>query len=376
MSDTRAKKILHVVGARPNFMKVAPVMKALSEHPDRLRQVLVHTGQHYDYQMSALFFEELEIPEPDYNLGIGSDSHGAQTGRMLIETETILLKERPGWVFVYGDTNSALAGALAAAKLHMPVAHVEAGLRSFDRTMPEEVNRIVTDQVASLLFTPSRDGDQNLLHEGISKEKIEFVGNVMIDTLAQALTREERLSYTAAPGTEGLLEQLNGRQYVLTTLHRPSNVDDPRALSDIVSALGAVSAKVPVIFPVHPRTQKRMQEMSLREWPSEIRLLEPLGYFDFLALMRKASVVVTDSGGIQEETTYLGIPCLTVRPNTERPVTITHGTNALVSSQPEVLLSAIEAALRRGHAHSPAVPPELWDGRASQRIVDVLLRRN
>ena len=351
-------------------------MKALSEHPDRLRQVLVHTGQHYDYQMSALFFEELEIPEPDYNLGIGSDSHGAQTGRMLIETETILLKERPGWVFVYGDTNSALAGALAAAKLHMPVAHVEAGLRSFDRTMPEEVNRIVTDQVASLLFTPSRDGDQNLLHEGISKEKIEFVGNVMIDTLAQALTREERLSHTTAPGTEGLLEQLNGRQYVLTTLHRPSNVDDPRALSDIVSALGAVSAKVPVIFPVHPRTQKRMQEMSLREWPSELRLLEPLGYFDFLALMRKASVVVTDSGGIQEETTYLGIPCLTVRPNTERPVTITHGTNALVSSQPEVLLSAIEAALRRGHAHSPAVPPELWDGRASQRIVDVLLRRN
>ncbi len=349
-------------------------MKAVAKHPDRLQQVLVHTGQHYDYQMSALFFEELEIPEPDHNLGIGSDSHGAQTGRMLIETENVLLAERPDWVLVYGDTNSALAGALAAAKLHMPVAHVEAGLRSFDRSMPEEVNRIVTDQVSSLLFTPSKDGDQNLLREGISEGKIDFVGNVMMDTLAQALTREERLSYMIAPGTEGLMEELKGREYVLTTLHRPSNVDDPRALGDIVSVLGNISTRVPVIFPVHPRTQKHMQELSPREWPAGFRLLEPLGYFDFLALMRKAAVVVTDSGGIQEETTYLGIPCLTVRPNTERPVTITHGTNALVSSQPKVLLSAIEAALRRQRSNTPAVRPERWDGKASQRIVDALLR--
>ncbi len=355
-------------------MKVAPVVKAVANHPDRLQQVMVHTGQHYDYQMSALFFDELEIPEPDYNLGIGSDSHGAQTGQMLIETEKVLLQEHPEWVLVYGDTNSALAGALAAAKLHVPIAHVEAGLRSFDRSMPEEVNRIVTDQVASLLFTPSRDGDQNLAHEGISKDRIEFVGNVMIDTLAQALTKEERLNYMISPGTEGLMEELKGRQYVLATLHRPSNVDDPRALNDIVSVLGEISTRAPVIFPVHPRTQKRIKELSPEEWPAGFHLLEPLGYFDFLALMRKAAVVVTDSGGVQEETTYLGIPCLTVRPNTERPVTVTQGTNALVSSQREVLLPAIEAALHRQRSDTPAVPPELWDGSTARRIVDALLR--
>ena len=373
MSDSNIKKVVHMVGARPNFMKVAPVVRAMAQYPEQIRQVLVHTGQHYDYQMSALFFEELEIPEPDHNLEIGSASHGSQTGQMLIETEKVLVEEEPDWVFVYGDTNSALAGTLAAAKLHMPLAHVEAGLRSFDRTMPEEINRIVTDQVADLLLTPSTDGDLNLLREGISSDKIRFVGNVMIDTLVRALAQHERLRYMKAPGTEGLLERMEGRQYVLATLHRPANVDEPHTLQAIVSALLDISADVPVIFPVHPRTRERLQGLDVPSWPEQFHLLDPLGYFDFLALMKNATAVVTDSGGVQEETTYLGIPCFTVRPNTERPVTITQGTNSLVAGQRSALVSVVETALHQQPASQVKQPPELWDGHAAQRIVEAFL---
>ena len=368
MSDTRTK-VMHVVGARPNFMKVAPVMRAMNKYGDQISQVLVHTGQHYDYQMSALFFEELQIPDADYNLGIGSAPHGEQTGRMLIESERVLLEEKPAWVFVYGDTNSALAATLAAAKLHIPVAHVEAGLRSFDRAMPEEINRIVTDHIADLLLTPSQDGDDNLAREGVSPEKVRFVGNVMIDSLVEALEHRQR--------STGALAELSGCQagdpFVLVTLHRPSNVDDPSTLQDILTALLEVSKRVPVIFPVHPRTQQRMRALGPSMWPGGLRLLDPLGYVAFLGLMQQARVVVTDSGGIQEETTYLGIPCLTVRANTERPVTITHGTNRLVASEGDALVAGIEAALQRSSSLTASEPPPLWDGHAGQRIVETLL---
>ncbi|MBI4197759.1 MAG: UDP-N-acetylglucosamine 2-epimerase (non-hydrolyzing), partial [Chloroflexi bacterium] len=293
-------RVMHIVGARPNFMKVAPVIKAMKCHRDRFQQVLVHTGQHYDYQMSTLFFEELRLPRPDHNLEVGSGLHGAQTGRMLAEGERVMLAERPAWVLVYGDTNSALAGALAAAKLHIPVAHVEAGLRSFDRSMPEEVNRIVTDQVSDLLFTPSQDGDDNLAQEGISSNKVHLVGNVMIDSLAMAMAQEERLSHPQAPGLSELLARLGDQRFILVTLHRPSNVDEPSTLAGILSALVAISHNNPVVFPVHPRTQQRMKALGPAQWPASLRLLEPLGYFDFLALMRKTAVVVTDSGGVQE----------------------------------------------------------------------------
>ena len=366
-------RVMHIVGARPNFIKVAPVIRAMSLHPASFQQVLVHTGQHYDYQMSALFFEELRIPQPDHNLGIGSGPHGAQTGRMLAETERVMLAENPNWVLVYGDTNSALAGALAASKLHIPVAHVEAGLRSFDRSMPEEINRIVTDQVSDLLFTPSQDGNDNLAQEGIPAEKVHLVGNVMIDSLAMALTQEERFAHPKAPGLGELLERLEGQPYILATLHRPSNVDEPETLEGILSALVAVSGHNQVVFPVHPRTQQRMKALGPAQWPEGFHLMEPLGYFDFLALMRKAAVVVTDSGGVQEETTYLGIPCLTVRPNTERPITVTHGTNRLVSSGGKALAAAIEEALETEPSRDRKEPPPFWDGHAAERIVKVML---
>ncbi|MEE8442777.1 MAG: UDP-N-acetylglucosamine 2-epimerase (non-hydrolyzing), partial [Dehalococcoidia bacterium] len=315
-------------------------------------------------------------PKPDYNLGVGSGTQGAQTGRMLIETEKVLVEKQPDWVFVYGDTNSALAGALAAAKLHTPVAHVEAGLRSFDRGMPEEINRLVADQVSDLLFTPSEDGNENLSNEGIPAEKVHFVGNVMIDTLVSALAQEDRLHRAGPEEAAGLLDQLDGRPYILVTLHRPSNVDDPPTLQAILSALLEVSRQVPVIFPMHPRTRQRVQELAPLDQSEGLHILNPCGYFDFLALMRKASVVVTDSGGIQEETTYLGIPCLTVRPNTERPVTITQGTNRLVASRHGALVSAIQDALRQGAQDETRQPPALWDGQAGQRIVDVFLRNH
>jgi UDP-N-acetylglucosamine 2-epimerase (non-hydrolysing) len=356
-------KILHVVGARPNFMKVAPLVAALSGHSDDVSQVLVHTGQHYDYQMSRIFFEELDMPEPDEYLDVGSGTHAEQTARVMLSFEPALLKHAPDWVVVVGDVNSTLACALVCAKLNVPVAHVEAGLRSGDRSMPEEINRLLTDQIADLLFTPSLDGDANLLREGIDPAKIHFVGNIMIDSLVKMLPKA-RFRQAA--------ERLGLRRgaYTLVTLHRPSNVDVPETLAEIVSALGELARSRPVLFPVHPRTQARMAELGLHS--GAVRMIEPLGYLDFLCLMDSAGLVLTDSGGIQEETTYLGIPCLTVRSTTERPITITHGTNRLVASRRQAILDAVES-LAQPAATASCQPPELWDGQTAGRIVQVLL---
>jgi UDP-N-acetylglucosamine 2-epimerase (non-hydrolysing) len=354
-------KILHVVGARPNFMKVAPLVAALSVQPDDVSQVLVHTGQHYDYQMSRIFFEELDMPEPDEYLDVGSGTHAEQTARVMLSFEPVILKHSPDWVVVVGDVNSTLACALVCAKLGVPVAHVEAGLRSGDRSMPEEINRLLTDQIADLLFTPSPDAGDNLLREGTDPAKIHFVGNIMIDSLVKMLPKA-RLRRAA--------ERLGLRRgaYTLVTLHRPSNVDVPETLAEIVSALGELVRSRPVLFPVHPRTQARIAELGLQS--GNVRMIEPLGYLDFLCLMDSAGLVLTDSGGIQEETTYLGIPCLTLRKTTERPVTVEQGTNRLVASEREAILRAVEEA---GQSEVGCVSrPALWDGRAAERIVEVM----
>ena len=357
-------KIMHVVGARPNFMKVAPILSAMSAHTV-FQQVLVHTGQHYDDQMSRVFFEHLEMPEPDEYLGVGPGTHAGQTARVMLAFEPVVLKHRPDWVFVVGDVNSTLACALTCSKLGVRVAHVEAGLRSWDRSMPEEINRLLTDQIADLLFTPSREADANLLREGIAPEKICLVGNIMIDTLVSLLPRAlER------PALEE--QELTRGGYVLVTLHRPSNVDQPETLGEILYALEEIAERCPVVFPVHPRTRKNIQQFGLHS--GKIRLLEPLGYLDFLRLTHSAGLVLTDSGGIQEETTYLGVPCLTLRPNTERPVTITLGTNRLVASRCQAILEAFEGVTlgERGKGQIP----ELWDGHTAERIVQIMLALN
>jgi UDP-N-acetylglucosamine 2-epimerase (non-hydrolysing) len=356
-------RVLHVVGARPNFMKTAALMHAMRARPEDFEQLLVHTGQHYDQKMSQVFFDELGLPQPDAYLGVGSGSHALQTARAMTAFEPVLAEMRPDVVVVVGDVNSTLACALVASKLGVPVAHVEAGLRSFDRTMPEEINRILTDQVADFLFTPSPDGDENLQREGIPKEKIHFVGNVMIDTLIRLLPRAE-------PGPVLHRFGLFPETFVLVTLHRPSNVDDDRPLREIMKALGEIANVRPVVFPVHPRTSARMQYLGLIPG-DRIRLVEPLGYLDFLALQRSAYLVMTDSGGVQEESTFLGIPCLTLRPNTERPITLTTGTNRLVDSEYGPIMAAVLATTRQDrHA-----PPELWDGHAAERISTILRRR-
>lgn len=357
------KKVLHVVGARPNYMKTAPIMAQMARYPADFDQVLVHTGQHYDYNMSKVFFEDLGMPPPNDFLNVGSGSHAEQTARAMLAFEPVLRQHRPDWVMVVGDVNSTLACALVCAKLGVPVAHVEAGLRSRDWTMPEEVNRILTDQMADLLFTPSRDGDANLLAEGIAPDRIRFVGNVMIDTLVRMLPKSQG---------RGLLRglDLKGRRYIVVTLHRPSNVDDPAVLREVIQALYEVSHYWPVVFPVHPRSRQRIDQLCLSTNGAAVRWLEPLGYLDFLSLVRSAGLVITDSGGLQEETTYLGIPCLTVRPNTERPITVEIGTNRLVASQREALVAAVEAVV-----HGDVKPgriPEGWDGKAAERIVDVM----
>ena len=352
-------QILHVVGARPNFMKVAPVHRALAGRRG-VTQVLVHTGQHYDVNMSDVFFQQLSIPAPDVNLGVGSGSHGKQTAEIMIGFEALVQKQHPDLVLVYGDVNSTAAAALVCAKLGIKIGHVEAGLRSFDRTMPEEINRLVTDQLSDMLFTPSDDGDRNLEREGIAKEKIFLVGNVMIDTLIRLLPAAERVSLDGLPS-----------EYVLVTLHRPSNVDDPGSLRALLDVLGKISSRVAVVFPVHPRTRQRVHDLGM-DLPSSDRLLllEPKPYIDFLALQRRAAAVLTDSGGIQEETTYLGVPCITVRENTERPITVTCGTNVLVGHDLERLrveLGKILDGKRKPHG----IPP-LWDGKASERIADIV----
>ncbi len=365
-SQMKIKKILYVVGARPNFMKISPVMREMARFPDKFKQLLVHTGQHYDPQMSQIFFDELDLPRPDVNLGVGSGTHAWQTAQIMQGFEPILTDYKPDWVCVPGDVNSTIACALVASKLGIKIAHIEAGLRSFDRTMPEEVNRILTDQISDLLFTPSTDGDRNLLREGISPEKIRFVGNVMIDTLVRLLPKAQ----TRWPL---LRDTYHLDRYLLVTLHRPSNVDSPETLFKIMTALIDVSSKIPVLFPVHPRTLRGISSLGLPQGSKkQIILTEPMGYLDFLALQTNASLVLTDSGGIQEETTYLGVPCLTARPNTERPVTITDGTNTLVESQSKALIDGISAKLI-GNSSSPMQErkcPELWDGKAAERIVN------
>jgi UDP-N-acetylglucosamine 2-epimerase (non-hydrolysing) len=353
-------RILHVVGARPNFMKVAPVMTALDGDFD---QTLVHTGQHYDQRMSEIFFSELGLPEPDVNLGVGSGTHAVQTARIMIELERLLLEDRPDLVMVYGDVNSTAAAALVCSKLSIPLAHVEAGLRSRDRAMPEEINRLVTDQLSDLLFTPSTDGDDNLRSEGIAREKIHFVGNVMIDTLVRLLPKAEQRATS-----NGL--RPSGAQYGLVTLHRPSNVDLTDRLQAILETLSDISRDIPLIFPVHPRTRERIDGSGMSRRAPRMDLIDPIGYLDFIGLQKGARLVITDSGGIQEETSYLGVPCLTMRPSTERPVTIELGTNILVGEDLGTLRSEVDRILS-GSVKRGRRPP-LWDGHAADRIADVL----
>ena len=355
--------ILHVVGARPNFMKAAPVLRALSVHP-ALRQTLIHTGQHYDAVMSDIFFQQLEMPKPDCNLEVGSGTHAQQTARIMLAIEPVLLERKPDLVLVYGDVNSTVAAALVCSKLGIKVGHVEAGLRSRDRTMPEEINRLLTDQLSDLLFTPSPDGDENLVHEGIDSSKIHHVGNVMIDTLVRLLPRAEAQFPADIP-----------LPYALVTLHRPSNVDDLPWLKEMLSTLAELSGRLHLIFPVHPRTRQRLDGVGLAASSnSRLRLMQPSPYLEFLALQQRAAMVITDSGGIQEETTFLGVPCLTIRENTERPVTVTNGTNQLVGRDLQKLRGAADEILQRGsQARSPRSVP-LWDGHASERITQVIVR--
>lgn len=359
--------ILHVTGARPNFPKVAPVMRALSSRG--VDQLLVHTGQHYDEKMSDVFFRQLGIPEPDVNLGVGSGAHGAQTAKVMIGLEELFTERRPAAVVVYGDVNSTVAASLVAAKMGIDTVHVEAGLRSFDLSMPEEINRLVTDRLSALLLTTSADANVHLGNEGADPDRVHFVGNPMIDTLLANLDRYD--TDKALAELEGQVPgDLQAGEYVVATLHRPGNVDDPADVAALVKAMHGVADQAPILVPLHPRGRDRLREAGFMDH-ANIHVIDPLGYVEFMGLVRGAALVVTDSGGVQEETTVLGVPCLTLRPNTERPVTITHGTNALATR--ENLVELATAALARGRDDNHPVPP-LWDGNAGERIADVIVR--
>ena len=361
----RPRRIVSVAGARPNFIKIAPIVAALKRRPGVFESVLVHTGQHYDEKLSQVFFDELGIPRPDINLNVGSGSHAQQTAAVMTAFEPVLAQERIDMVVVVGDVNSTIACALVASKLGVPIAHVEAGLRSFDRGMPEEINRVLTDQISDLLFTTEESAADNLRREGVDTAKIHFVGNVMIDTL---LTHRERARATGVHSTLGL--QPGG--YGLMTLHRPSNVDDTASFERLMQGIDHVAREMPVVFPVHPRTRPvvtRSATAAAMVDQGRLRLIDPQGYLDFIGLVERARVVLTDSGGIQEETTILGVPCLTLRENTERPITITHGTNQLVGTDPQKIAAAWARA--KASTASPKTPP-LWDGGAADRIADVL----
>ena len=358
-------RILHVVGARPNFMKIAPLMAAM-RRSGAYEQILVHTGQHYDAAMSDVFFQDLEMPAPAVNLEVGSGSHSQQTAQVMMRFEPVLEQYKPDWVMVPGDVNSTLACALVASKLGVRVAHLEAGLRSFDWSMPEEINRVLTDRLSDVLLTPSSDGDDNLLREGIAAHKIHLVGNIMIDSLIRLLPKAEQRA-SQARGMAGLVPSHS--RYVLVTMHRPSNVDHPETLLEILKALNELATELPVVMPVHPRTRQRIDGMKFQPHP-ELRFSGPLGYLDFLALEAKAALVLTDSGGVQEETTFLGVPCLTARPNTERPVTVALGTNELVASRTEDIVKAARSKLNRTTAALHR--PPLWDGQTGDRIAALM----
>jgi UDP-N-acetylglucosamine 2-epimerase (non-hydrolysing) len=365
---TRAGKIALVAGARPNFMKVAPLLRELRKYPKMFRARLIHTGQHYDAEMSDVFFRDLELPRPDRVLGVGSGSHAEQTAKVMVAFEKICVEERPDLVVVVGDVNSTMACAIAAKKLCIAVAHVEAGLRSWDWTMPEEINRVVTDRISDILFTPSHDANENLFREGISADRIYFVGNVMIDSLLAHLPKTDSHDALQRFGIEA-------GNYATLTLHRPSNVDDPEVFRGIVDVMVELSGQLPIVWPVHPRSRKMLERLGLVQRIASSRgmkLTDPVGYSDMLTLNRCARVILTDSGGLQEEATVLGVPCITLRQNTERPVTIEVGANRVVGNHPATIRSTVHAVLK---GNGPAIRiPELWDGKTAARIVDVLIR--
>jgi UDP-N-acetylglucosamine 2-epimerase (non-hydrolysing) len=350
--------ILHVIGARPNFMKFAPVYRALRDCQSK--QTVVHTGQHFDFNMSDVFFQQLDVPAPDINLRAGGGSHAQQTSAIVARFEPVVLECAPDIVLVYGDVNSTVAAALVCSKLRIAVGHVEAGLRSFDRTMPEEINRLVTDQLSDLLFTPSEDGNVNLVREGVAAQKIHLVGNVMIDSLVRMLPKAEQSLPADIPA-----------RYALVTLHRPANVDEIDWLTATLKVLNDLAGQLPILFPIHPRTRQRLNSTTfLKSAHSDLRLMDPLPYLEFLALQTRATVVITDSGGIQEETTYLGVPCLTMRENTERPITIFSGTNILVGRDPQRMQSEVKRII--AGARKQGTRPPLWDGKAAERIATIV----
>ena len=358
------KKIHIIVGARPNFMKMAPLYKEFAKFKNEFEIKLIHTGQHYDERMSKFFFDDLQMPKPDEYLEVGSGTHGKQTAKIMERYEEVLLKDKPDLVIVAGDVNSTSACAIDAVKLHIPVAHLEAGLRSFARSMPEEINRILTDAISNYLLTPSIDGDENLLAEGVSKDKIFFVGNIMIDSLMQ---------YQEKAKNSDILDRIDVKDdYALITLHRPSNVDNKEGLLTILNAFEEISKSISLIFPIHPRTTKQIQTFELEEKVKKMRnlhLVPPVGYYDFLKLQMDAKFILTDSGGIQEESTYFGVPCLTLRPNTERPITITQGTNTLVKLETDDIINEAKKILS-GNIKKGSIP-KYWDGKTAERIVKI-----
>lgn len=358
-------KIHLIAGARPNFMKIAPLHKALSANPDRFTPVFVHTGQHYDAAMSDAFLRDLGLPNPDIALGVGSGSHAVQTSKIMIAYEQAVLKDRPDLVMVVGDVNSTIACALVATKLCIPVAHVEAGLRSFDRAMPEEINRVLTDHLSDLLFTTCEDGNVNLKNEGIPDSKIHLVGNLMIESIIQCMPKIEASDAVSRLG-------LKAGEYGLLTLHRPSNVDDEAMLKEILGAVMEISKRIPIVFPAHPRTQKQMKAFGIDPASTSggLRVTEPMGYLDFLALQKTARLVLTDSGGVQEETTFFGVPCLTLRENTERPITVREGTNRLVPLKREAIMDIfLNIFYRNDH---PRDGLKYWDNKVGSRILEVI----
>ncbi|MGB2653466.1 MAG: UDP-N-acetylglucosamine 2-epimerase (non-hydrolyzing) [Candidatus Acidiferrum sp.] len=366
--NPRRLKIINIVGARPNLPKIAPLLREMQRHSCILDPILVHTGQHYDEALSDIFFRQMGIPTPHVNLEVGSGSHAAQTAEVLKRVEPVLLERQPDLVLVVGDVNSTIAVSLAAVKLGIPVAHVEAGLRSFDRTMPEEINRILTDALADYLFVTEEDAIQHLLKEGRPRESIYLVGNVMIDSLRHFLP----IAQESGIGDQLALKKgSDWQRFAVLTLHRPSNVDSTEKLAELLSAINSIAAQVPVIFPVHPRTHQRLAQAAIKAHP-QLKLIPPVGYLDFLCLLSKATLVLTDSGGIQEETTALGVPCLTLRENTERPITISQGTNRLIGTAPPKIIAAAQQILA-GKGKPGRIPP-LWDGHSAERIVQVLLQ--